>query len=252
VIIIAFFILHWQLSVFSQTFFLHRYGAHRMFTMSKGWERFFYLFTYVTQGSSYLVPRGYAVLHRMHHAYSDTPQDPHSPRNHTNALTMMWKTKHSYDDYAYERVEPEARFKGGYPEWRALDKLGQSWLMRLVWMAAYTLFYVKFATAPWQWALLPIQWVMGPVHGAIVNWGGHKYGYKNYDNGDDSKNTLIFDFLTGGELFQNNHHKFGMSPNFAARWFEVDTTYQIMRLLAWARIIDMSESQRMRYTARAA
>ena len=48
--IAIFFIAHWQLSVFFQTFFLHRYGAHRMFTMSKGWERFFYLCTYVTQG----------------------------------------------------------------------------------------------------------------------------------------------------------------------------------------------------------
>ena len=26
--ILAFFVLHWQLSVFFQTFFLHRYGAH--------------------------------------------------------------------------------------------------------------------------------------------------------------------------------------------------------------------------------
>src|SRR5690242_19469500 len=76
VIILAFFVLHWQLSIFAQTFFLHRYCAHRMFTMSKGWERFFYLFTYISQGSSFLVPRGYAILHRMHHAYSDTPQDP--------------------------------------------------------------------------------------------------------------------------------------------------------------------------------
>ncbi|HEX7669223.1 MAG TPA: fatty acid desaturase, partial [Polyangiaceae bacterium] len=131
-IIIAFFILHWQLSVFSQTFFLHRYGAHRMFTMSKGWERFFYLFTYVTQGSSYLVPRGYAILHRMHHAYSDTPKDPHSPKNYTNLMSMMLATKHQYDDYAYNRVEPEPRFKGGYPEWPLIDKIGQSWVMRVV------------------------------------------------------------------------------------------------------------------------
>ena len=29
-IIVPFFVLHWQLSVFFQTFFLHRYGAHRM------------------------------------------------------------------------------------------------------------------------------------------------------------------------------------------------------------------------------
>lgn len=248
-IIIAFFILHWQLSVFSQTFFLHRYSAHKMFRMSKGWETFFYLFTYVTQGSSYLVPRGYAILHRMHHAYSDTPKDPHSPRNHSGLTAMMLSTKQKYDDFAYERVEPEPRFKGGYPEWRALDAIGQSWMMRVVWMAAYTLFYVKFATAPWMYALLPFHFLMGPVHGAIVNWGGHMYGYKNFDNGDDSKNTLIFDFLTGGELFQNNHHKFGMSPKFSARWFEVDTTYYVMRVLSALHIIDMAGAQQIRYPA---
>src|SRR5580658_1348377 len=69
-VIAIFFVAHWQISVFFQTFFLHRYGAHRMFTMSKGWERFFHLCTYMTQGSSYLCPRAYAILHRMHHAYS--------------------------------------------------------------------------------------------------------------------------------------------------------------------------------------
>src|ERR1700738_1977805 len=88
VVIAIFFVAHWQLSVFFQTFFLHRYGAHRMFTMSKGWERFFYLCTYVAQGSSFLSPRGYAILHRMHHAYSDTPQDPHSPTNYKDVATM--------------------------------------------------------------------------------------------------------------------------------------------------------------------
>jgi stearoyl-CoA desaturase (delta-9 desaturase) len=43
-----------------------------------------------------------------------------------------------------------------------------------------------------------------------------------------------------------------MSPNFAARWFELDTTYQVMRLLHWLGIIDMSGAQTMRYTAKAA
>src|SRR5512143_2409670 len=138
VVIAIFFIAHWQLSVFFQTFFLHRYGAHRQFTMSKGWERFFYLCTYLAQGSSYLVPRGYAMWHRMHHAFSDTEKDPPSPRNHSNVFTMMWATKHRYDDYAYRRVEPEARFEGGCPEWPLLDKLGQNWMLRVAWGAAYT------------------------------------------------------------------------------------------------------------------
>ena len=43
-------------------------------------ERVFFLLTYVAQGSSYLSPRAYAVLHREHHAYSDTARDPHTPR----------------------------------------------------------------------------------------------------------------------------------------------------------------------------
>jgi stearoyl-CoA desaturase (delta-9 desaturase) len=247
--IAIFFIAHWQLSVFCQTFFLHRYGAHRMFTMSKGWERFFYLLTYVSQNSSFLSPRAYGILHRMHHAYSDTPKDPHSPTNYKGPfalMTMMLATKKTYDDFAYYRVAPEPRFEGGLPCWPTLDRLGQAWVMRVAWGVAVACFYFKFATHPWMFALMPIQWIMGPVHGAIVNWSGHMYGYKNFDNGDDSRNTLVFDFVTGGELFQNNHHKFGMSPNFAARWFELDPTYQVMRVFAALGIIDMTGAQIMR------
>jgi hypothetical protein len=40
-----------------------------------------------------------------------------------------------------------------------------------------------------------------------------------------------------------------MSPNFAARWFEVDTTYYVMRVLAALRIIDMAGAQQIRYPA---
>lgn len=245
--IAIFFVSHWVLSVFCQTFFLHRYGAHRMFTMSKGWERFFHLLTYVSQGSSYLDPRGYAILHRMHHAYSDTPKDPHSPTNHGNVFTMMWATKERYDDYAHNRKAPEPRFEGGVPSWPLLDAIGGSWASRITWIVAYTAFYAVFATAWWQWLFLPLQWVMGPLHGAIVNWCGHRYGYRNYATPDESKNTLVFDFLTLGELFQNNHHTFGMSPNFAARRFELDPTYQVMRVMNAVGIIDMgARPQKMR------
>ncbi len=243
----AFFVTHYVLSIFCQTFFLHRYSAHRMFRMSKGWERFFHLLTWVAQGASYLQPRAYAILHRMHHAYSDTPKDPHAPRFFKTAFGMMWHTKDIYLAVRDRKVETEPRFEGGYPEWPILDqKLDNLWVSA-GWIALYTLFYVEYATAPWQFVLLPIHFVMGPLHGAIVNWCGHKYGYRNFGSHDDSKNTLFFDLVTWGELFQNNHHAYGMSPNFAVRRFEIDPCYQVMRLLARAGIIDMRGAQQARW-----
>ena len=115
--------------------------------------------------------------------------------------------------------------------------------MRVAWGALYSVPYFLFATHWWQWSLLPVQWVLGPVHGAIVNWAGHKYGYQSFDNGDQSRNTLPFDVVTMGELFQNNHHKYGMSPNFAARRFEIDPTWQVMKLLAKAGVIELATPQ---------
>ncbi len=81
------------------------------------------------------------------------------------------------------------------------------------------------------------SFLMGPVHGAIVNWAGHKYGYRNFNEGDHSKNTLIFDFLMLGELFQNNHHHAGSRANFAAKWYEFDPVYPVIRLLNKCRVI---------------
>jgi stearoyl-CoA desaturase (delta-9 desaturase) len=250
VIILIFFVVHWQASVFLQSFFHHRYGAHKQFTMSKGWERFFHLLAWTVQGSSYLSPRAYAILHRMHHAYSDTPKDPHSPVSYPNFFKMMWRTKAIYQQYRYRRVDPEPRFDGGYPVWPLLDDTLNSYPVSIAWGTLYTFFYMAFATHWWMFLLLPVHWYMGVFHGAIVNWCGHKYGYKNFSNGDASRNTLVFDVLTMGELFQNNHHKFGQSPNFGARWYEIDPAYQLMRLLAALKIIDMSGAQTMKLKGR--
>jgi stearoyl-CoA desaturase (Delta-9 desaturase) len=230
-IILVFFLAHWFLSLFCQTFFLHRYASHKMFTMSKGWEKFFYFLTFLTQGSSFLNPRAYAIMHRMHHTYSDTEKDPHSPHFFKDIWSMMVQTKNIYMDYVTHKTEPEEAFKGNYPEWPALDKIADTWIVRVGFAACYIAFYVAFAPSYWWFLLLPIEFLMGPVQGAIVNWCGHKYGYSNFDNGDHSKNSTPFDFFLLGELFQNNHHKSPNSPSFAKRWFEIDPTYPVMLAL---------------------
>ncbi|MFN6945788.1 MAG: fatty acid desaturase, partial [Cytophagaceae bacterium] len=190
-----------------------------------------------TQGSSYLNPRAYAILHRMHHAYSDTEKDPHSPHFYQNPFSMMWVTKAIYNDYLNNRKSVDDRFSKDVPQWEFIDRMGDTYASRIIFALIYIGFYIAFATHWWMYLLLPIHFLMGPVHGAIVNWCGHKYGYSNFDNNDKSKNTFIIDFLMGGELFQNNHHKFGDKPNFAMKWYELDPTYPVIKLLNLFRII---------------
>src|SRR5262252_3104927 len=241
----AFLLTHWLSAIFFQTFFHHRYASHRMFTMSPGWERFFHLGAFIAMGSSYLTPRAYAILHREHHAYSDTEKDPHTPHAFGNALSMMWSTKQRYGAIYDGRAAVEPRFLGGYPSWPALEELGESIVTRVAWGTLYSVVYLVFMP---HWAFLlalPIHWLLGPIHGAIVNWCGHKYGYRNFPAvADRSRNTLPFDFLTMGELFQNNHHRHPMSPDFAARWFEVDPAFIFIRLFARLGIIRYSEKAR--------
>jgi stearoyl-CoA desaturase (Delta-9 desaturase) len=232
---------HWLLSIFFQTFFLHRYGAHKMFTLSPGWERFFHLCTFVTQGSSYLNPRAYAILHRMHHAYADTELDPHSPAHTKNPMQMMNRTRDIYRGIMRGTFDVEPRFLGGYPEWPLLDRIGNRWPTSIAFGTLYTAFYLQFATAWWQFLLLPVHFMMGPIHGSIVNWFGHWAGYRNFATKDVSRNTLPFDFVTMGELFQNNHHAHGSCPNFASRRFELDPTWPVIWLLDKLGVLELRE-----------
>ena len=227
VYIIVFFVLHWFSSVFFQTTFLHRYASHKMFTTGKIREKIFHVLTWMSQGSSYLVPRAYAVMHRMHHDFSDTAQDPHSPHFFKDVFSMMIKTKGIYTNLVTGKLTAASKYCQDLPVWEKFEKFAGSYATRIAWSLFYIAFYlitiIKCDLSYFWLLLLPIHFLMGPIHGAIVNWCGHKYGYSNFD-----KNTEPIGFLLMGELFQNNHHKFPTSANFAKKWFEFDPTYFIL------------------------
>ncbi len=237
VAIILFFVLHWYLSLFTQSFFYHRYAAHGAFTMNKFWEKTFYVVSYVFQGSSYLSPRTYAILHRAHHAYTDTEKDPHSPKYFGSIFTMMWATAKVYMDLFKQKIHFEERFEKNLPNWKWLDNFGHTWFSRILWTAAYVAFYIIFAPSAWFYLLLPIQIVMGPFHGAIINWFAHKYGNTKYAQDNTSKNLFRVDILMLGESYHNNHHKYPSSINFGKRWYEIDPLYPVILFFNWIGII---------------
>jgi stearoyl-CoA desaturase (delta-9 desaturase) len=149
-LILSFFILHWFLSLFFHTFFLHRFASHKMYETSKNWERFFYLCTWLFQGSSYLVPRAYGVMHRMHHAYSDTEKDPHSPHFFKDMYDMLKNTIIIYQSFLLNKNIPSEEFTKDYlPVWSKLDRFGHHIITRLSFIAIYTLIYWFFALSFW-------------------------------------------------------------------------------------------------------
>jgi len=238
---LIFFIGLWYLSLFSQTFFQHRYAAHGAFTMSRFWERFFFVFSYITQGSSYMSARAYAIMHRMHHAYTDTEKDPHSPKFSSNIFSMMWRTRNIYSAIVNKNHPVEQRFLKNLPEWKQFERWANSGTSRLLWVAAYIGFFLLFATSFWWFLLLPIVVTMGAFHGAVINWFAHKYGYINFKLKNTSRNLLIVDVFMLGESYHNNHHKHPSSVNFGNRWHEIDPVYPIVLLLKWLKIIKYTE-----------
>jgi stearoyl-CoA desaturase (delta-9 desaturase) len=229
--ILIFFTAHWYLSLFSQSFFDHRYAAHGAFKMNRFWEKFFYVFAYITQGASYMSPRAYAIMHRMHHAYTDTAKDPHSPQYAKGVISMMKRTNSFYIGIYKKTFPVEQRFLKNVPDWPWFDKWAMTYTSSAIWTLLYIGYYIYFAPSLWWFLLIPIHVLMGPVHGTIVNWIAHKYGYRNFELSNTSRNIMPVDLFMMGEGYHNNHHKFASSANFGYRWYEIDPTYLVMRVL---------------------
>lgn len=238
-IILLFFIAHWYLALFFQTFFQHRYAAHKSFEMSKTWEKIFFVLSYLAQGSSYMSPRAYGIMHRLHHAYTDTEKDPHSPKYAANIFIMMWRTRTFYLGIFNRTMPVEARFSVNVPEWDRFDRWAGSAASRVLWVVLYTAFYVYFAPSAWYYLLLPFTIAMGAVHGAIINWFAHKYGYSNYRLKNTAENLFSPDVFMLGESYHNNHHKHPSAINFGRRWFEFDPVYPVILLLKRLRVIQI-------------
>lgn len=240
--VLAVFGAHWYLSLFTQSFFNHRYAAHKMFTMNKSWEKFFYVLSFFFQGSSYLSPRAYGIMHRMHHAYADTELDPHSPQYDSNFFTMMWRTRNNYNHIFYQKIKIDAKFLKDLPDWASFDRFASNGWVRLTWVAIYVAIYILLDSPWWLFPLIAIHAVMGPFHGVIINWFAHSIGYINFKMKDTSRNLFPVDLLMLGEGLHNNHHKHSGRANFGFKKFEFDPIYPVIRFLDWVKVIKLRKS----------
>ncbi len=250
-LLLVVFALHRYLSLFTQTFFLHRYSAHGMFVMSRGWEKIRFVLTRLFQGSSYMSPYAYGALHRMHHAFADTDRDPHSPLFSANIIGMMGKTLREYRAILHDKVTLDPLFTKRLPQRRSFDRFAHSrssrigrWILYMVGLSLL----IYFGGLPSRvYALLvvlvPLHILMWPIHGAIVNRFAHKIWYRNFKQSNTSTNLLPIDVLMLGEWLHNNHHGNPMRANFATKKWEFDPVYPVIVCMKRLGIIRFAETR---------
>jgi len=199
----------------------HRGLAHKAVTLAP-WVRRLLIATgnWITG----LDPKGWSVMHRRHHAFSDTERDPHSPRN-VGLLGIPLEQLRSYEEVlrGLARNDPE------YTAYADDLDFELSWVNRKgLWWLPYVLHAVigLGIAVGFDAALLGGCYFFGmmshPIQGGLVNSLGHAVGGRNFATDDDSTNNAIAAWLILGEGYQNNHHAYPDSAKFSFRRWEVD------------------------------
>jgi len=235
---IAVFLGAYLINIFYITVFYHRGLAHRSVTL-KPWTRRFVIWTgnWVTA----IDPKAWVCMHRMHHQFADTLLDPHSPM-HSGLWNLMLVQLCSYERTLACLV------KGRQPYIAVVRDLEFSvnWLNRnRLWFLPYLLHaMIGFAIGLGSGALLlaPAYWfgiMSHPIQAWMVNALGHRFGYVNFENSDNSKNNIWVALLVMGEGYQNNHHHQPQSPKFSVKWWEMDLGYFLCVLARSAGLIEI-------------
>jgi stearoyl-CoA desaturase (Delta-9 desaturase) len=204
----------------------HRYFSHRSFRTSRAFQ-----FVLAALGSSALQkgPLWWAANHRHHHKHSDQEDDPHSPVRHGLWWSHIgWVLSTRNDDV----VDPDAiRDLSRYWELRLLERFN--------WVPGVALAGVCYGLAGWGgvvWGFV-VSTVL-TYHGTfLVNSVCHVLGRRRYPTADESRNNWWVALLTFGEGWHNNHHHYMSSARQGFRWWEIDCTYYLLKLLSVPRIV---------------
>jgi len=187
----------------------------------------------------------WVALHRKHHHHSDKVGDPHSPYNRkgNGALEVLRGFWHAHIGWFFDQDSPDlyhyvkdlkksrllSRISTLFPLWVALGLiipailgglLTMSWMgvvLGFVWGGLVRIFLVHHVT----WSINSIC---------------HIWGKRPFKTTDYSRNNLIFGILGLGEGWHNNHHAFPVSARHGLKWWQIDVSYYVIRLLAACRL----------------
>lgn len=218
----VFFILQAVTGMLGVTLCYHRLLAHRSFSLPKPLEYCLALCGCLAYQNG---PVKWVAVHRVHHAYSDRPRDPHSPTRGFWWAHIGWLLVH--DDFL-DRWDQYARWAPDLAKDRVHRFLNDTHGIYQVLLAGGL-----YALGGWPFVVWGIfVRTVFVWHGTwLVNSAAHIWGYRTYSTGELSTNNWWVALITFGEGWHNNHHAFLSSAAHGLRWWEVDVTYAAIRLL---------------------
>ena len=167
----------------------------------------------------------WVATHRVHHAFSDRPQDPHSPNRGFWWAHVLWL-------FAYDEVLDHPTKYWRYAPELARDRVHQ-FLNKTQVLQQLVLGTVLFAFGGWPfvvWGVF-VRTVFVYHTTWLVNSAAHLWGYQTYDTNEGSRNNWWVALLSYGEGWHNNHHAYPSSARHGLRWWELDVTYLTIKLL---------------------
>ena len=217
----------------------HRLLSHRSFSCPLWLEHTFAIIAVCCVEDT---PARWVATHRLHHHRADERPDPHSPLVGLFWSYIGWlflentdlRRNVAYDRYARDIIRDKFyRWVERTVVWITLAQsvayfvLGAGIELVLGGSAAGA---VQFGASVWLWGV-----VVRTILVWHITWCGnsfpHLFGYRNYTTNDNSRNNAWVAIITSGEGWHNNHHAEPNSATNQRRWFEIDLTFLILRLL---------------------
>jgi stearoyl-CoA desaturase (delta-9 desaturase) len=194
----------------------HRLLTHRSYKTPKVVEYFLTVCgTLALEGGAI----NWVVTHRIHHANTDIPSDPHTPRDGRWWSHMGWILRGTAQQH-----EPAVM-------WRYAPDLMKDpihvWLNRLYFVPLVVCGLLLFAFGGWpavMWGIF-LRVTFGLHATWLVNSATHMWGSRRFETNDDSTNNWWVALLTFGEGWHNNHHAHPRAAKHGLAWYELDLNW---------------------------
>ncbi len=215
-------VLHWMAVGLGISMGYHRLHTHRGFKTYLWFDYFLAVCGTLTLEGG---PIFWVATHRLHHQFSDQPEDPHSPR-----VSGFWAHA-GWIIFGEAQHDDTARLARYAPD-LSKDRFYR-WLSGYHWVPLTTLGLGLLAWGGWGlviWAIF-LRVTVGLHATWLINSATHIFGGRRFETDDDSRNVWWVALLTFGEGWHNNHHAHPVSAKHGLAWYEFDWTWVSLKLL---------------------